>query len=97
MKSSGHFVAVPVPIGLPVAALHHVANHRDGIPQIHVAQVQRGETKTQQICRVGEFLVAEIDAKVGGFGVVPENLEGSIVSSHYFLFVVDDVKLVDKI
>ena len=51
------------------------------------------KTKTQQVCRAGEFLVAEIDAKVGGFGIVPETLDGAIVSSHYFLFVIDESKL----
>jgi type I restriction enzyme, S subunit len=51
------------------------------------------KTKTQQVCRAGEFLVAEIDAKVGGFGIVPSALEGAIVSSHYFLFVLDEKKL----
>ena len=51
------------------------------------------KTKHQQVCRTGEFLVAEIDAKVGGFGIVPVALNGSIVSSHYFLFVVDEDKL----
>ena len=51
------------------------------------------KTKKQQVCSEGEFLVAEIDAKVGGFGMVPESLDGSIVSSHYFLFVVDESKL----
>lgn len=51
------------------------------------------KTKKQQVCRAGEFLVAEIDAKVGGFGIVPSSLDGSIVSSHYFLFVVDESKL----
>ena len=51
------------------------------------------KTKTQQVCRSGELLVAEIDAKVGGFGIVPESLDGSIVSSHYFLFAIDDSKL----
>jgi type I restriction enzyme S subunit len=51
------------------------------------------KTKTQQVCRAGEFLVAEIDAKVGGFGIVPKSLDGSIVSSHYFLFVIDESKL----
>jgi type I restriction enzyme S subunit len=69
--------------------------------QLHVQGiVQRDEvpgalikTKTQQVCRAGEFLVAEIDAKVGGFGIVPVSLDGSIVSSHYFLFVVDELKL----
>lgn len=48
------------------------------------------KTKKQQVCRAGEFLVAEIDAKVGGFGIVPDDLEGAIVSSHYFLFHIDD-------
>jgi type I restriction enzyme S subunit len=69
--------------------------------QLHVQGiVQRDEvpgalikTKTQQVCRTGEFLVAEIDAKVGGFGIVPEALDSSIVSSHYFLFIVDESKL----
>ena len=51
------------------------------------------KTKTQQVCRAGEFLVAEIDAKLGGFGIMPESLEGSIVSSHYFLFGIDESKL----
>ena len=51
------------------------------------------KTKTQQVCAAGEFLVAEIDAKVGGFGIVPDNLNGSIVSSHYFLFVIDESRL----
>lgn len=51
------------------------------------------KTKKQQLCRAGEFLVAEIDAKVGGFGIVPKELEGAIVSSHYFLFGAKDDRL----
>jgi type I restriction enzyme S subunit len=60
---------------------------RDNIPGALI------KTKTQQVCQAGEFLVAEIDAKVGGFGIVPTALNGSIVSSHYFLFVIDETKL----
>jgi type I restriction enzyme S subunit len=52
------------------------------------------KTKKQQICRAGELLVAEIDAKAGGFGIVPEQLDGAIVSSHYFLFEIDGSTLV---
>ena len=44
------------------------------------------KTKSQQVCRTNDFLVAEIDAKVGGYGIVPAELDGAIVSSHYFLF-----------
>src|SRR5258708_6162567 len=47
------------------------------------------KTKKQQAARAGEFLVAEIDAKVGGVGIVPPDLDGAIVSSHYFLFEID--------
>jgi type I restriction enzyme S subunit len=61
--------------------------HAQGVvlrDEIAGAQIK---TKTQQVCRADEFLVAEIDAKMGGFGIVPPSLEGAVVSSHYFLFV----------
>jgi type I restriction enzyme S subunit len=53
---------------------------RDAVPGALI------KTKKQQVVRAGEFLVAEIDAKVGGFGIVPDDLDGAIVSSHYFLY-----------
>jgi type I restriction enzyme S subunit len=67
--------------------------HAKGIVLRDIVAGAEIKTKEQQVCRAGEFLVAEIDAKVGGFGVVPDELDGSIVSSHYFLFEVNDVKL----
>ena len=37
------------------------------------------KTKKQQLCKTNDFLVAEIDAKVGGYGIVPEcNREWSL-------------------
>lgn len=51
------------------------------------------KTKKQQVCGSGELLVAEIDAKHGGYGIVPDDLEGAIVSSHYFLFEIDQALL----
>src|SRR5689334_12740013 len=50
-------------------------------------------TKKQQLCRTSEFLVAEIDAKHGGYGIVPASLEGAIVSSHYFLFTIREDRI----
>src|SRR5438094_9567105 len=67
--------------------------HAQGIVLRDVVSGAEIKTKEQQVCRAGEFLVAEIDAKVGGFGVVPDELDGSIVSSHYFLFEVNEEKL----
>ena len=60
---------------------------RDEVPGAHI------KTKTQQVCRAGDFLVAEIDAKHGGFGLVPPNLDGAVVSSHYFSFEIDQQRL----
>jgi type I restriction enzyme S subunit len=67
--------------------------HAQGIVLRDVVPGAQIKTKAQQVCRAGEFLVAEIDAKLGGFGIVPEDLAGAIVSSHYFLFVVNDACL----
>ena len=64
--------------------------HAQGIVLRDVVAGAEVKTKTQQVCQSGEFLVAEIDAKVGGFGIVPDELGGAIVSSHYFLFGIDE-------
>src|SRR6266487_5895966 len=48
------------------------------------------KTKKQQVIKAYDLLIAEIDAKVGGFGIVPPELDGAIVSSHYFLFDIDE-------
>ncbi len=54
------------------------------------------KTKKQQLCKKDDFLVAEIDAKVGGYGIVPQELENAIVSGHYFLFEIDQSKLLPE-
>lgn len=50
-------------------------------------------TKRQQLTKEGDLIVAEIDAKVGGFGIVKADTVGSIVSSHYYLFKVESLDL----
>ena len=67
--------------------------NRKGIVLRDVVKGIEINTKKQQLCKEGDFLVAEIDAKVGGYGFVGKDLEGAIVSSHYFLFEVDENKL----
>jgi type I restriction enzyme S subunit len=51
------------------------------------------KTKEQQVVEAEQVLVAEIDAKMGGFGVVPTELAGAIVSSHYYLYDIDTTKV----
>jgi len=67
--------------------------HRQGIVIRDIIKGSEINTKKQQVCKTGQLLVAEIDAKVGGYGIVPEELNGAIVSSHYFLFDVDLEKI----
>ena len=54
------------------------------------------KTKKQQLCKENDFLIAEIDAKFGGYGIVPKELEDAIVSGHYFLFEIDKKYLTPK-
>jgi type I restriction enzyme S subunit len=60
-----------------------------GVVERDVVKGTEIKTKKQFPIRSGDLLVAEIDAKVGGYGIVPPELEGAVVSSHYFLFEVD--------
>ena len=78
---------------LTTYARPRVRLHAQGIVQRDRVLGAEIKTKKQQVCRPGEFLVAEIDAKVGGFGIVPDELDGALVSSHYFLFQIDSSKL----
>lgn len=67
--------------------------HGQGIVLRDIVEGSHVKTKKQLVCQEGDFLVAEIDAKVGGYGIVPRELDGAIVSSHYFLFEVDQSRL----
>lgn len=69
-----------------------VQSHGQGIVLRDEVYGSEIKTKKQQAARPGEFLVAEIDAKVGGFGIVPPALGGVVVSSHYFLFQINENK-----
>lgn len=73
--------------------LCRVQLHRRGVVLREHRAGAEIRTKKQQVCRAGDFLVAEMDAKVGGYGFVPPDLDGAIVSSHYFLFELDEARL----
>ncbi|RZK33852.1 MAG: restriction endonuclease subunit S, partial [Hymenobacter sp.] len=73
-----------------------VQSNRKGIVLRDLAKGAAINTKKQQLCRPGDFIVAEIDAKVGGYGFIPDELDGAIVSSHYYLFEVDESQLLPR-
>ncbi len=54
------------------------------------------KTKEQKLTKINQFIVAEIDAKLGAFGIIPKELEDSIVSSHYFLFDLNTAKVLPE-
>ncbi len=63
--------------------------HGQGVVLRDIRNGNKIKTKKQKIVKRGQFIVAELDAKFGAFGVIPADLEGSIVSSHYWLFDLD--------
>ena len=63
---------------------------RDKVPGTEI------KTKTQWVAVPDDFLVAEIDAKLGGYGIVPGSLAGAVVSSHYFLFELNQEKIMPR-
>ncbi|MFM6117679.1 MAG: restriction endonuclease subunit S [Sphaerospermopsis kisseleviana] len=76
--------------------LCRVQIHRKGVV---LRQRQFGheiKTKKQQLCRTGDLIVAEMDAKFGGYGFIPGDLDGAIVSSHYYLYEVDYSKVTQE-
>lgn len=70
--------------------LCRVQLHRKGVLLREIVSGATIRTKKQQLCKANDFIVAEMDAKVGGYGFIPNELEGAIVSSHYYLFEVNE-------
>ncbi len=76
--------------------LCRVQLHRRGIVLREKILGSRIKTKKQQVCREGDLVVAEMDAKFGGYGFIPPELDGAIVSSHYYLYELDKSKITQE-
>ena len=50
-------------------------------------------TKNQFVISKGQFLLSKIDARNGAFGVVPEELDGGIITGNFWTFDVDYSKV----
>ena len=70
--------------------------HGQGVVPRDVVYAKKIKTKEQKLTKTNQFIVAEIDAKLGAFGIIPSELSNSIVSSHYFLFDLDTTKILPE-
>jgi len=52
-------------------------------------------TKRQFIIKKGQLLLSKIDARSGAFGIVPDNLDGAIITGNFWAFDINE-KLVNK-
>lgn len=53
-------------------------------------------TKRQHVVHAGQFIMSKIDARNGAYGIVPEELEGAIVTNDFPVFDVDAEKIVPQ-
>ena len=44
------------------------------------------KTKRQFVAKKGQFIISRIDARNGSFGIVPDSLDGAIVTNDFWLF-----------
>ena len=70
--------------------------HRRGVVRRDVVLGSKIKTKKQRVCTTSDFIVAEMDAKFGGYGIIPPTLNGAIVSSHYYLYEINKEKLLPE-
>ena len=62
-------------------------------------QLKKGSeigTKRQTVVHAGQFIVSKIDARNGAFGVIPDDLEGAIVTNDFPVFDVDSSKILPQ-
>lgn len=54
------------------------------------------KTRKQTIVNTGQFLFSKIDARNGAFGIVPENLNGAVVTAEFPVFDVNKKKVMPE-
>lgn len=53
-------------------------------------------TKRQHVVHAGQFIMSKIDARNGAYGIVPEGLDGAIVTNDFPVFDVDTEKIIPQ-
>ena len=53
-------------------------------------------TKKQFRVSAGQFILSKIDARNGAMGIIPENLDGAIVTQDFLAYDIDTTKIIVK-
>lgn len=53
-------------------------------------------TKKQYRVKTGQFIMSKIDARNGAFGIIPDTLDGAIVTSNFATFNVDNTRIISQ-
>ncbi len=76
-----------------------VKTNNGGVIARNDGQLKKGSeigTKRQTVVHAGQFIVSKIDARNGAFGVIPNELEGAIVTNDFPVFDVDSTKILPQ-
>lgn len=76
-----------------------VKTNNGGVVARNDGQLKNGSnigTKRQTVVHAGQFIVSKIDARNGAFGVIPEDLEGAVVTNDFPVFDVDSSKIMPQ-
>lgn len=66
---------------------------------VTLRDVEKGSnigTKKQYRVKTGQFIVSKIDARNGSFGIIPNDLEGAVVTNDFPVFEVDNTKILTE-
>lgn len=70
--------------------------HNQGIV---LRREQKGKdigTKKQFLIRKGQFLISKIDARNGAYGIVPESLDGAVITGNFWAYRINTEKVLPK-
>jgi type I restriction enzyme S subunit len=63
--------------------------HHRGVVQREILSGDQIRTKRQYVASAGQLVLSRIDARNGAIGLVPEGLDGAVVTSDFWLYDID--------
>lgn len=70
--------------------------HNNGVVLRDVILGKDVKTKSQYCIKEGQFIYSQIDARNGAFGIVPNDLDGAIITNSFCVFDFDSQKIDSK-